>query len=128
MKGAPIFKLLLTIPIGRRRTHNTFNMGIGMVIAVSPNRIRCWHRANWADAPIGACRRRGCQVVRIDRLVVMVSGGGTPQAVLDACAEGRIPARVVGVISSARRLRLNAQAVRRPRWYFAEGFRGPDCA
>lgn len=39
--------------------------------------------------------------MRIDRLVVMVSGGGTNlQAVLDACAEGRIPARVVGVISS----------------------------
>lgn len=31
----------------------------------------------------------------------MVSGGGTNlQAVLDACADGRIPARVVGVISS----------------------------
>lgn len=39
--------------------------------------------------------------MRIDRLVVMVSGGGTNlQAVLDACADGRIPARVVGVISS----------------------------
>ena len=39
--------------------------------------------------------------MRIDRLVVMVSGGGTNlQAVLDACAEGRIPARLVGVISS----------------------------
>jgi phosphoribosylglycinamide formyltransferase-1 len=39
--------------------------------------------------------------VRIDRLVVMVSGGGTNlQAVLDACADGRIPARVVGVVSS----------------------------
>jgi phosphoribosylglycinamide formyltransferase-1 len=31
----------------------------------------------------------------------MVSGGGTNlQAVLDACADGRVPARVVGVISS----------------------------
>jgi phosphoribosylglycinamide formyltransferase-1 len=31
----------------------------------------------------------------------MVSGGGTNlQAVLDACADGRIPARVVGVVSS----------------------------
>jgi len=39
--------------------------------------------------------------VRIDKLVVMVSGGGTNlQAVLDACADGRIPAKVVGVISS----------------------------
>ncbi|MGI5918476.1 MAG: phosphoribosylglycinamide formyltransferase [Christensenellales bacterium] len=39
--------------------------------------------------------------MRIDRLVVMVSGGGTNlQAVLDACADGRIPARVVGVVSS----------------------------
>ncbi len=39
--------------------------------------------------------------MRIDRLVVMVSGGGTNlQAVLDACADGRIPAKVSGVISS----------------------------
>lgn len=39
--------------------------------------------------------------MRIDRLVVMVSGGGTNlQAVLDACSDGRIPARVVGVVSS----------------------------
>jgi phosphoribosylglycinamide formyltransferase-1 len=39
--------------------------------------------------------------VRIDRLVVMVSGGGTNlQAILDACADGRIPAQVVGVVSS----------------------------
>ncbi len=39
--------------------------------------------------------------MRIERLAVMVSGGGTNlQAVLDACANGRIPARVVCVISS----------------------------
>jgi len=39
--------------------------------------------------------------VRIERLAVMVSGGGTNlQAVLDACADGRIPAKVVCVISS----------------------------
>lgn len=39
--------------------------------------------------------------MRIDRLVVMVSGGGTNlQAILDACADGRIPAQVVGVVSS----------------------------
>lgn len=39
--------------------------------------------------------------MRIDSLVVMVSGGGTNlQAVLDACADGRIPAKVSGVISS----------------------------
>lgn len=39
--------------------------------------------------------------MRIDSLVVMVSGGGTNlQAVLDACADGRIPAKVAGVISS----------------------------
>ena len=39
--------------------------------------------------------------MRIERLVVMVSGGGTNlQAVLDACAVGAIPAKVVGVIAS----------------------------
>jgi len=39
--------------------------------------------------------------VRIERLVVMVSGGGTNfQAILDACADGRIGARVVGVVAS----------------------------
>ncbi len=39
--------------------------------------------------------------MRIDSLVVMVSGGGTNlQAILDACADGRIPAKVAGVISS----------------------------
>ena len=39
--------------------------------------------------------------MRIDSLVVMVSGGGTNlQAILDACADGRIPAKVTGVISS----------------------------
>ncbi len=37
----------------------------------------------------------------IDRLAVLVSGGGTNlQAVLDACADGRIPAKVVCVVSS----------------------------
>lgn len=39
--------------------------------------------------------------MRIDRLVIMVSGGGTNlQAIIDACADGEIPASVVGVISS----------------------------
>ena len=39
--------------------------------------------------------------MRIDKLVVMVSGGGTNlQAVLDACENGTIPAKVVGVIAS----------------------------
>ncbi len=39
--------------------------------------------------------------MRIDKLVVMVSGGGTNfQAILDACADGRIGARVVGVVAS----------------------------
>ena len=39
--------------------------------------------------------------MRIEKLAVMVSGGGTNlQAVLDACADGRIPAQVVCVISS----------------------------
>ncbi len=39
--------------------------------------------------------------MRIERLVVMVSGGGTNlQALIDACADGRIRARISGVISS----------------------------
>ena len=39
--------------------------------------------------------------MQIERLVVMVSGGGTNlQAVLDACENGTIPAKVAGVISS----------------------------
>jgi phosphoribosylglycinamide formyltransferase-1 len=39
--------------------------------------------------------------VRIERLVVMVSGGGTNlQSLIDACADGRIDARISGVISS----------------------------
>lgn len=39
--------------------------------------------------------------MRIERLVVLVSGGGTNlQAVIDACKDGRINAKVVGVISS----------------------------
>lgn len=39
--------------------------------------------------------------MRIERLVVMVSGGGTNfQSILDACADGRIGARVVGVVAS----------------------------
>lgn len=39
--------------------------------------------------------------MRIDKLVVMVSGGGTNfQSLLDACADGRIGARIVGVVAS----------------------------
>ncbi len=39
--------------------------------------------------------------MRIDRLIVMVSGGGTNlQALIDACANGVIPAKITGVISS----------------------------
>ncbi len=39
--------------------------------------------------------------MRIERLVVLVSGSGTNlQAILDACGNGKIPAKVVGVISS----------------------------
>ncbi|MGI5849008.1 MAG: phosphoribosylglycinamide formyltransferase [Christensenellales bacterium] len=39
--------------------------------------------------------------MRIERLVVMVSGSGTNfQSILDACRDGRIPAKVVGVIAS----------------------------
>jgi phosphoribosylglycinamide formyltransferase-1 len=48
--------------------------------------------------------------VRIERLVVLVSGGGTNlQALIDACAEGRINARIAGVISS----KPDAYALRR---------------
>ena len=39
--------------------------------------------------------------MRIERLVAFVSGGGTNlQALIDACADGRIPAQISGVISS----------------------------
>lgn len=39
--------------------------------------------------------------MRIEKLVVLVSGGGTNlQAILDACSDGRINAQVVGVVSS----------------------------
>lgn len=39
--------------------------------------------------------------MQIDKLVVMVSGGGTNlQSILDACADGRIGARVAGVVAS----------------------------
>lgn len=39
--------------------------------------------------------------MRIEKLVVMVSGGGTNfQAIIDACNDGRINAQVVGVIAS----------------------------
>ena len=39
--------------------------------------------------------------MRINKLVVMVSGGGTNfQAILDACADGRIEASIVGVVAS----------------------------
>lgn len=39
--------------------------------------------------------------MRADKIVVMVSGGGTNlQALLDACADGRIPAQISGVIAS----------------------------
>ena len=39
--------------------------------------------------------------MRVERLVVMVSGSGTNlQAVIDACRDGRINAKVAGVISS----------------------------
>ena len=39
--------------------------------------------------------------MQIDRLVVLVSGGGTNlQALIDACEQGVIPAKITGVISS----------------------------
>lgn len=39
--------------------------------------------------------------MQINKLVVMVSGGGTNlQAILDACSNGTVPASVVGVIAS----------------------------
>lgn len=39
--------------------------------------------------------------MRIDKLVVMVSGGGTNlQAIIDACADGHIGAHITGVVSS----------------------------
>lgn len=39
--------------------------------------------------------------MRVEKLVVMVSGGGTNfQAIIDACNDGRINAKVVGVIAS----------------------------
>lgn len=49
--------------------------------------------------------------MRIEKLVVLVSGGGTNlQAVLDACADGRIPARVAGVIASKSGVHALARA------------------
>ena len=46
------------------------------------------------------------------RLAVLVSGGGSNlQAVLDACATGALPARVVGVVSN----RVDAFALERAR-------------
>lgn len=41
--------------------------------------------------------------MRIDNIVVLVSGGGTNlQAIIDACADGHVYAQVVGVISSKK--------------------------
>lgn len=41
--------------------------------------------------------------MQIERLVVLVSGGGTNlQALIDACEEGKIPAKISGVISSKK--------------------------
>ena len=95
--------------------YNTFNMGLGMILAVDPEDVEKTMDAIRAagDAPyvVGKIEEgeKGSDLML--RVVVMVSGGGTNlQAILDAVDAGRITnTEIVGVISNNK----NAYALTR---------------
>ena len=86
--------------------YNTYNMGIGMVVAVdAADAERAMEAMKSAgDTPyiIGSIEAGEKGVTFMLRVVVMVSGGGTNlQAILDAVDNGKITnAEVVAVISN----------------------------
>ena len=95
--------------------YNTFNMGLGMIIAVDPADVDKTMEAIKAagDTPyvVGdiEARRKRCDLML--KLAVLVSGGGTNlQAIMDAIAAGTITnAKIVTVISNNK----NAYALER---------------
>lgn len=103
----PIFGMLAKKgDIEEHMMYNTYNMGIGMVVAVdAADAERAMEAMKSAgDTPyiIGSIEagRKGSNIML--RVVVMVSGGGTNlQAILDAVDNGKITnAEVVAVISN----------------------------
>ena len=125
----PIFaKLAKDGEIEEQMMYNTFNMGLGMILAVDPEDVEnhgcdpCSRRCTICSRQDRRGRKRSDLMLRV---VVMVSGGGTNlQAILDAVDAGRITnTEIVGVISNNK----NAYALTRAKnmgsrqMYFAEG-------
>ena len=104
----PIFKLLVReASMMTDDAYKTFNMGIGMVLAVSPfmvtDILAASRELGEKSFVIGTVQEgQGCGAVRIERLVVMVSGGGTKSAGLfwTLVPMDVYRPRVAGVISS----------------------------
>ena len=96
------------IPV--RDMYNTFNMGIGLVIAIPKDqwatRWTCWPgRAVLCHRRRDQGRRRrgaGLRAGRMVRIAVLVSGGGTNlQALIDAQSRGELKnGRIAAVLSS----------------------------
>ena len=84
--------------------YNTYNMGLGMVLALDPadvdKTMEALKAAGETAYVVGTCET-GEKSVTI-RVVVLVSGGGTNlQAIIDAIAAGKVKnAQIVGVISN----------------------------
>lgn len=127
-----IFNLIAkTGNIAEEMMYNTFNMGIGMVVAVDEKdvdaTIKAMKEAGDEAFVVGLCRSRRKRSYFMLRVAVLVSGGGTNlQAIIDAVENGTITnTELVGVISNNK----NAYALTRSRESsdpgtvrFAEGF------
>ncbi len=112
----PIFtKLAKEGNVDEHAMYNTYNMGIGMIVAVDPADVDKTMEAIKAtgDTPyvIGHIEERRKRSYIMLNVVVLVSGGGTNlQAIIDAVENGTITnTKIAGVISNNK----NAYALER---------------
>ena len=109
----PIFTMMQRISgMKDEQIYNTFNMGIGMVLAVDSEEVDAVGVRGQFAGREGVCdrrshrerRRRQGSEARMKQIVAMVSGGGSNlQAIFDAIDRGEIDGKVTLVISSARK-------------------------
>ena len=111
-----IFKMLAREgEIAEQMMYNTYNMGLGMILAVDPADVDKTMEAVKAKRRDSVCRRKKSRTEKRSyfmlKIAVLVSGGGTNlQAIIDKIAEGVITNTEIAVVISNNK---NAYALER---------------
>ena len=93
--------------------YNTFNMGIGLVLAIDPKDVDTVHGGCESSRRDSLCHRshrgRRKRSNRMLRMAVLVSGGGTNlQAIIDSIGNGTVTNAEIAVVISNNPLCLRS--------------------